>query len=220
MGDLTSLQKSARSLILSLREGIEQLEQASSSGHSTGLANTLEKKLADLQRTSREMDNIWRMQVVRESADKRDLWKRKVELVVEEEEALSLALHKHTHRQRRRQVEDQERYELLERRGNASTSWQVGDGDTAPLQGYVQNSKRALEEAFQTGTQVLTNMAGQRERLKSAQRKMLDVLNSVGLSDSLLRVIERRQKSDNYITYGGMVLTLVLLIGLWWWLRQ
>jgi hypothetical protein len=31
---------------------------------------------------------------------------------------------------------------------------------------HVQNSKRVLEEAFQTGTAILTNMSGQRERLK------------------------------------------------------
>ena len=33
-------------------------------------------------------------------------------------------------------------------------------------QGYIQNSKRVLEEAFQTGTNVLSNMSGQRERIK------------------------------------------------------
>ena len=41
--------------------------------------------------------------------------------------------------------------------------------------------------------------------LKAAKTKALDVINSLGLSDSLLRVIERRQKMDKYITYGGMV---------------
>ena len=34
---------------------------------------------------------------------------------------------------------------------------------------------------------------------------MLDVLNTVGLSDSLLRVIDRRHKLDRWLTYGGMV---------------
>ena len=34
---------------------------------------------------------------------------------------------------------------------------------------------------------------------------MLDVLNTVGLSDSLLRVIDRRHKMDRWLTYGGMV---------------
>ena len=40
---------------------------------------------------------------------------------------------------------------------------------------------------------------------QAAHRKMLDALNSVGLSDSLLRMIDRRQRTDKWITYGGMV---------------
>ena len=39
------------------------------------------------------------------------------------------------------------------------------DADSQGM-GYVDNSKRVLEEAFQTGTAVLQNMSGQRERLK------------------------------------------------------
>lgn len=38
-----------------------------------------------------------------------------------------------------------------------------------------------------------------------AQRRALDMVNTLGLSDSLLRVIERRQKGDVWLTYGGMV---------------
>lgn len=56
--------------------------------------------------------------------------------------------------------------------------------------------------------------------MQSAQRKMLDVLNSVGLSDSLLRVIDRRQRVDKWVTYGGMILVTLAIIGLWWWLRR
>lgn len=41
--------------------------------------------------------------------------------------------------------------------------------------------------------------------MQSAHRKMLDTLNSVGLSDSLLRVIDRRQTFDKLLVYGGMV---------------
>ena len=39
--------------------------------------------------------------------------------------------------------------------------------DDAQSMGHVQNSKRVLEEVFQTGTAILTNMSGQRERLKA-----------------------------------------------------
>jgi hypothetical protein len=34
---------------------------------------------------------------------------------------------------------------------------------------------------------------------------MLDVINSVGLSGSMLKVIERRHKSDAYLALGSMV---------------
>ena len=54
---------------------------------------------------------------------------------------------------------------------------------------------------------------------QSAQRKALDVLNSIGLSDSVLRMIDRRQQWDKWLTYGGMAATLLLLALLWWWMR-
>ena len=34
---------------------------------------------------------------------------------------------------------------------------------------------------------------------------MLDVLNSVGLGNKLLRMIDRRQTGDKWLVYGGMV---------------
>ena len=53
--------------------------------------------------------------------------------------------------------------------------------------------------------------------MQSAQRKALDILNSLGLSDSLLRVIDRRQRMDKWITYGGMLFICLLIGGLLWW---
>ncbi|CAH2070812.1 unnamed protein product [Thlaspi arvense] len=44
-----------------------------------------------------------------------------------------------------------------------------------------------------------------------AQRKALDVLNTVGLSNSVLRLIERRNRVDTWIKYAGMIATLVIL---------
>lgn len=45
------------------------------------------------------------------------------------------------------------------------------------------------------------------------------MLNSIGLSDSVLRLIDRRQQWDKRLAYGGMVVTLLVLALLWWWLR-
>lgn len=65
----------------------------------------------------------------------------------------------------RKQVEEQQRQELLSGSRSAAEYAMQSDADAQGMS-YVDNSKRVLEEAFQTGTAVLTNMSGQRERLK------------------------------------------------------
>ena len=55
---------------------------------------------------------------------------------------------------------------------------------------------------------------------QSAKRKALDVLHGLGLSDSLLRVIERRQKLDAWLAYGGMAVVSGILFAAWWWLKR
>jgi Golgi SNAP receptor complex protein 2 len=83
----------------------------------------------------------------------------------------------------------------------------------------AKNSSRMLEDAYATGVAVLGQYAVQRDRLKSAQRKAYDGLNSVGMGNRLMRVIERRQKVDRWIAYGGMLVTVIILIVVIKWLR-
>lgn len=66
------------------------------------------------------------------------------------------------------------------------------------------------------GARVLHAMGGQRERLKGAQRRVLDVLNAAGMSEALLRRADRRQRGDALLVYAGMLLVL-LLLGLLLW---
>ncbi|KAK1310678.1 Membrin-11 [Acorus calamus] len=52
---------------------------------------------------------------------------------------------------------------------------------------------------------------------KRVQRKALDVLNTVGLSNSVLKLIERRHRLDKWIAYAGMVFTVVAVYAFWRW---
>jgi hypothetical protein len=52
--------------------------------------------------------------------------------------------------------------------------------------------------------------AGWRHRVNACamqrtQRKLLDLANSMGISDQILRMAERRTKGDVMLVYGGMV---------------
>lgn len=47
--------------------------------------------------------------------------------------------------------------------------------------------------------------------LQGAQRKMLDVSNMLGLSNTVMRLIEKRTFQDKIILFGGMILTLIIM---------
>ena len=76
-------------------------------------------------------------------------------------------------------------------------------------------SGNVVDDMIKQGAAILQAYSQQRQHLKSAERKVLDVLNTMGLSNSLLRVVERRQLVDKVIVFGGMALVVLLTWGLW-----
>ncbi|KAG0616219.1 hypothetical protein M758_5G099400 [Ceratodon purpureus] len=235
---LEKLYSQARRALLIVQDGLARLERLESSGQQPSsssspsfrggqgvaggpaapdLVESLKNEIGQLQVSGGEMDRMWRNQIL--AKGQRDLWKRRVEQIAEEVDSLKAGLDRYLLNQHRRQVEAQERAELFRRtRGDGAHILQVHDDEMQALQS-AKNSSRMLEDAYATGVAVLGQYAVQRDRLKSAQRKAYDVLNSVGMGNKLLRVIERRQKVDRRIAYGGMLVTVVILILVIRWLR-
>lgn len=176
----------------------------------------LESEFSQLKKLSVEIDSIWRMHVIRESSSKRDIWKRKVEQIAEDVEALGQSITVLKRRSQRLRQEALEREELFSRRKDGAVIAAQMD-EESQLASSVQRSKSMLEEAFQTGSSILESMTGNKEILKRTHRQLLDVLNTVGLSESLLKLIDRRQRGDVRLTYFGMVCIVLLLVVLCWW---
>lgn len=215
---LSDMYQHSRHCLLRVRDGLERLERLENTGGAAGadLAQGVQQDLAQLQNGTLEMERMWHQQL---PTSQRGLWKRKVEQVAEESNSLQLSLEKYLTRQQRRQTEAQERAELMTRlNGNSASILQVYDEEAQVMQS-AQNSSRMLDDAFATGTAVLAKYSGQRDRLKAAQRKALDVLNTVGLSNSVLKVIERRHRIDKWISYGGIIVTIIIIVAFWMWVK-
>ncbi|XP_065853582.1 membrin-11-like [Euphorbia lathyris] len=212
-GTLSEIYQNAKKVLMRARDGIERLERLESSTSSGGLDSpelsfALKKDISQIHTLCAEMDRFWRSIA---GKPQRDLWKRKVEQVAEEAESLKQSLDRYVARNQRRMREAQERAELLGRaNGESSHVLRIFD-EEAQAMNSVHNSKRMLEESLSTGSAILSKYSEQRERLKRAQRKALDVLNTVGLSNSVLRLIERRNRVDRWIKYMGMLITVVIL---------
>ncbi len=61
------------------------------------------------------------------------------------------------------------------------------------------------------GEILLENLKNQTSMLKDVKRKILSVTNTLGLSNTLIRMIDRRNVSDKYILFGGMIITCIVM---------
>lgn len=212
-GTLSEIYQSAKKLLMRAQDGIERLERLENSTSSGGLDSpelsfVVKKDISQVLSLCADMDRLWRSV---QAKPQRDLWRRKVELVAEEAGSLKESLDRYFARNQRRMKEAQERAELLGRaNGDSAHVLRIFDEEAQAMQS-VHNSKRMLADSISTGAAILSKYSEQRERLKRAQRKALDVLNTVGLSNAVLRLIERRNRFDRWIKYFGMLITLVIL---------
>ncbi|KAL6637199.1 hypothetical protein ACP70R_024771 [Stipagrostis hirtigluma subsp. patula] len=225
---LSEMYQSARRLLLSARDGVARVERLSSAPTSSSYssaplvggggagdpaaAEEVRREVAQIQGLCAQMDRLWRSIPAK---GQRDLWKRKVEQLSEEVDSLKETLDRHSLRQQKRILEAKERAELFERKnGESSHVLRIFDDEAQAMQS-AHRSSHMLEEAYETGVAILHKYADQRDRLKSAQRKALDILNTVGLSNSVLKLIERRHRVDKWIAYAGMIITVVVMIAFW-----
>lgn len=220
--EIQELYTSARKLALATSATIGHLERAGQQPINPATTETrfqtAQAQLDQLQRLCQDLEG--RHAMWQSSGSTRDslVWQKKVQQLVEESAALQRSLEACRVASARVGQEEAQRQELLQRRKHMSgrtTNGAIGiDVETADLEAKerIRRSKQVAEEAYQTGVATLTAMAGQRDVLKNAHRKVLDVLNTVGMSDSVLRIAERRIAMDKLIAYGGMLLVCGLIV--------
>ena len=79
----------------------------------------------------------------------------------------------------------------------------------------LTNVHRDMDEMLATGSYMMGNLRDQHSVLKGAQRKILDVANTLGLSNTVMRLIERRAHQDKFVLFGGMLLSCVIMWLVW-----
>lgn len=75
----------------------------------------------------------------------------------------------------------------------------------------MQNSHKGMDAMLITGSGILENLRDQRTTVKGAQRRLFDIANSLGLSNTTMRLIEKRASQDKLILFGGMLFTCVVM---------
>ena len=118
----------------------------------------------------------------------------------------------------RRSCQDLEsqRKELL---GESSTDPVIFDLEAAESSS-LSRSNRMVYDYLESGRETLSELLAQKDRLKSIQRKVFDIMNLLGISNSIMRLVEKRDFVDKWIVFGGMILVTFLLFIVYWYWRQ
>jgi len=112
---------------------------------------------------------------------------------------------------------EQQRASLLDRRdGEAVVDMMGGAHDESAS---LHRLNAMTSDTINLAVNVLQSLKEQGSILDRAHTKLRDIAASLGMSSSLLRVIERREWGDALIVYGGMLFTLVVLYFVYSWSR-
>ena len=150
----------------------------------------------------------------KETPAQREMWKRKILELREDASSIRRQGEHHDRmvgaglRQRR------ERDELMARRRRNRTQ---GGTEADEMQQLTEeadslaNSHGMMNDLLASGQASLSDLVSQRSRMRWVNRKMLDIGNKIGLSNSTMRMIERRDATDAYLVFAGMIVTLLVI---------
>uniref|UniRef100_A0A8C9HUC9 Golgi SNAP receptor complex member 2 n=1 Tax=Piliocolobus tephrosceles TaxID=591936 RepID=A0A8C9HUC9_9PRIM len=135
----------------------------------------------------------------KEPPNKRQNAKLRVDQLKYDVQHLQTALRNFQHRRHAREQQERQREELLSR------TFTTNDSDTTipmdeslQFNSSLQKVHHGMDDLILDGHNILDGLRTQRLTLKGTQKKILDIANMLGLSNTVMRLIEKRAFQDKY----------------------
>ncbi|XP_014468546.1 PREDICTED: probable Golgi SNAP receptor complex member 2 isoform X1 [Dinoponera quadriceps] len=125
---------------------------------------------------------------------------------------LSAALNSWCNRVMRQQREEAEREALLARKFTSNDHVDILIDHTVQHSNNLQNAVHGIDDLLHQGSGVLDNLKSQRLTLKGAHKRLIDIGNTLGLSNTTMRLIEQRARQDGFILVAGMTFTCLVIV--------
>ncbi|KAJ2946386.1 hypothetical protein O0L34_g12430 [Tuta absoluta] len=173
------------------------------------IENEIQRKINAINANCEKLD----IYVFKTPINQRPMAKMRVDQLKYDSKHIQASLTNAQNKRMRREQEMKEREQLLSRRfgpGNDHTSINVDY--LAQEQNSLQNSHRNVDDMLHTGTNILDTLKYNRETLKGAHRRIIDLANTLGLSNATISLIERRVQQDKYVLFGGMFVTIAVIV--------
>ncbi|KAL1928015.1 hypothetical protein VTP01DRAFT_3420 [Rhizomucor pusillus] len=191
---------------------------ASGEDASAGLQGQISASFNTLQRSIDDYDNLAKRELV---AVKKETALSRVAKFRQELQEMRIRFES-IKQQREAQRYEQDRDMLLARRpGRSTTSAEsTPENPYQPMSraefavrqsAFVDSTESQLDDFITQAQTMLENLTDQHGILKKTQKKLLDAANTLGVSKSVIRYIERRTAQDKWIFVAGLVITVLLM---------
>jgi Golgi SNAP receptor complex protein 2 len=229
-GSISSIWPETQKLVLQIQNGLGwleeqqqqqlqgQMQQQQQQQHRV-TADDVMQQLTQLSRYLCEMDAVANEAPL--ASQRNVMWTRRVKQLTDEHCALQRAFNKYVSSNQAAQQRIT-RMQLFGTDNDAKAGFGDGGSSVRLTDAYIHENESltrssALVDDLQgMGQDALRSLSRQRDTLKSAHRKLLNVANSLGLSSTILKLIERKTTLQKFTAYGCMVLS-VIIIGLVYW---
>ncbi|KAM6450056.1 Golgi SNAP receptor complex member 2 isoform 1-T1 [Liasis olivaceus] len=165
-------------------------------------------------RIDRIFSNLDRLEIFcnKEPPNKRQNAKLRVDQLKYDIQHLQTGLRNFQHRRYAREQQERQREELLARTFTTNDSdTTIPIDETLQFNESLQNAHRGMDDLIGSGTSILQGLRDQRVTLKGTHKKIMDVANMLGLSNTVMRLIEKRAFQDKYFMIGGMLVTCIIM---------
>ncbi|XP_023338458.1 Golgi SNAP receptor complex member 2-like isoform X2 [Eurytemora carolleeae] len=172
---------------------------------------------------SRRLDYMWSncerldMLAGKEPIARRQNAKIRVDQLKYDIQHINAAMQSQINRYASRQREQMEREDLLNTK--FTTNAASRDSETSILINNAMTHGDSLtrvnshlDNVLAQGAEILGGLHSQSSTLKGIKRKVLDVANTLGMSSTVIRLIERRGDGDKIILISGIIATCIFMI--------
>jgi golgi SNAP receptor complex member 2 len=154
--------------------------------------------------------------LLREPYDQRDVWTRKVKELQQDAASIRAQAEQYDRIVSVNQRHERDRNELLRRRRNAKGGDNQNDMTNLVQEGESwQQSNQMVNQLLYTGEEQLNHLVKQKQQLRGVNKFIGMIDNSLGISQSTMRIIERRDITDAYFVFGGMIITMIVFYVVW-----
>ncbi|XP_015603955.1 Golgi SNAP receptor complex member 2 [Cephus cinctus] len=205
---METLYHQTNKLVQETQHLFSQLEKKSPNLDLQAVENDIQTKIGFINSNCERLDVL----CLKGPVSQRQNAKMRVDQLKYDSRHLTAALNSWRNQQLRRQREEAEREALLHTQFTQNDHVDILIDHNVQHNSSLRNAVHGVDDLIQHGSGILDSLRSQRMTLKGAHKHLIDIGNTLGLSNTTMRLIEQRARQDGFILVAGILFTCLVII--------